>query len=347
MKIITLTLLASVLLVLVFQSCRSSQQNNSNITIQENDKRASLIPVIFDTDANNELDDQHALAYLLFNGATFDVRGITTNATHSGGEIDKHTEEAKRIMKLCKADYNIPLHEGANTNFTEIRKHISKEDFDGKSAVDFIIEEARKPRDTKLVLLPVGKLTNIALALEIAPDIKDRVRIVWLGSNYPDPREYNLVNDIPSLTYILDQNVPFEMVVCRYGKSSGSDAVRVTPDEINRNLKGRGIKVSPVEGRHGETFTTFGDYSVNLFDHVTLHGNPPARALFDMVAVAILKNPSWGEAKTIPAPKIIEESWVDQNTSNRKIVIWENFDKESILNDFYSSIKNPDIAKRL
>ena len=39
------------------------------------------IRVIFDTDANNELDDQHALAYLLFSGNAFAVEGITVNST--------------------------------------------------------------------------------------------------------------------------------------------------------------------------------------------------------------------------------------------------------------------------
>jgi purine nucleosidase len=37
--------------------------------------------VIFDTDANNEIDDQHALAYLLFSGDVFAVEGVTVNAT--------------------------------------------------------------------------------------------------------------------------------------------------------------------------------------------------------------------------------------------------------------------------
>ena len=32
---------------------------------------SSRIRVIFDTDTNNEVDDQHALAYLLFNGNAF------------------------------------------------------------------------------------------------------------------------------------------------------------------------------------------------------------------------------------------------------------------------------------
>ena len=46
--------------------------------------------ILFDTDANNELDDQHALAYLLFNGQDFEVEGITVNKTRSGGDIDEH-----------------------------------------------------------------------------------------------------------------------------------------------------------------------------------------------------------------------------------------------------------------
>jgi len=34
-------------------------------------ERSDKIRVILDTDANNELDDQHAIAYMLFNGSTF------------------------------------------------------------------------------------------------------------------------------------------------------------------------------------------------------------------------------------------------------------------------------------
>ena len=48
------------------------------------------IQVIFDTDANNELDDQHALAYLLFNKQSFDVLGVTINSTYNGGEVQSH-----------------------------------------------------------------------------------------------------------------------------------------------------------------------------------------------------------------------------------------------------------------
>ncbi|MEM9934919.1 MAG: nucleoside hydrolase, partial [Bacteroidota bacterium] len=193
--------------------------------------------------------------------------------------------------------------------------------------------------ENPLLLLPVGKLTNIALALAKAPEIADRVRIVWLGANYPEPGEYNLVNDIPSMNYILDMEVPFEMVMVRYGDPTGTDAVRVTPDEIMANMAGKGPQAAEeVEGRHGGTFTTFGDYSVSLFSGIDLYGDPPARALFDMAAVAIVKDPTWAEAAKIPAPTYENESWTERPDNPRKILIWENFNKEAIMADFYESM---------
>ena len=330
-------------ILLVVTACTTKQKESESGSVAE---EADKIPVIFDTDANNELDDQHALAYLLFNGETFDVRGVTVNATFNGGEIEEHVAEAKRIMELCIVEDKIPLYSGANGDFESIRNATNDPEYDGNEAVQFIIDESRKSRDRKLVLLPVGKLTNIALALEIAPDIKDNVRIVWLGSNYPEPGEYNQINDIPSLNYILDQNVPFEMVMVRYGKPSGSDAVRVTPDDIEQNMPGVGPTSDPVTGRHGNTFTNFGDYSVNLFRNAKMHGDPPSRPLFDMVAVAIVKNPSWGEGRAIPAPFLDGGKWVERPGNSRIVIIWENFDSKAILEDFYDIMRNPVIAER-
>ncbi len=198
------------------------------------------IPVIFDTDANNELDDQHAMAYLLLNDEVFNTIGITVNATRSGGNIDQHVKEAQRVLALCNKEDEVPLFAGANGNFTDIRPYVEEEGFDGQEAVDFIIREAMKERKEKLVLLPVGKLTNIALALEREPAIADRVRVVWLGANYPDPGEYNLENDIPAMTYVLESGVPFEMVTVRYGKPTGTAAVAVTQQEIFDKMPGLG-----------------------------------------------------------------------------------------------------------
>lgn len=335
------TLLLPALALLLAMGCESQQKAANQPEEDTPPEEDTRLKVIFDTDANNELDDQHAMAYLFFNGDHFDVLGVSVNATFNGGDISGHYDEAKRVMQLTNVYGKIPLLNGADGSFESIRPQLQQDSFDGDEAVNFIIDQAHQAGEEKLILLPVGKLTNIALALEKDPSIASKVRIVWLGSNYPEPGEYNQDNDTVSMNYILNMEVPFEMVTVRYGKSTGTSAVTANRAEIGQKMTGLGPKATqPVTGRHGGTFDNFGDYSVNLFKHIDSHDEEGTRALFDMAAVAIVKNPAWAERKVIPAPILIDNEWVERPENDRKIVLWENFDKEAIMNDFYERMEN-------
>jgi purine nucleosidase len=322
---------------LLLCSCSTNQQQ-ANEPVQE-DKNSGKIHVIIDTDANNELDDQHALAYAFCNQETFAIEGITVNNTRVGNGIQGHYDEAMRILTLFNEQERIPLYRGAGGSYAEILPHINEAKFDGSDAVDFIIRKARAA-DEKLVLLPIGKLTNIALALKRAPDIREKVRVVWLGSNYPDPGEYNLENDTTSVNPVIASGVELEMVVVRYGKGTGTHAVAVTLDTIRSKMPGLGAKASKkITGRHGGEFSTFGDYSVDLFSHIDLHDDPPSRALYDMVAVAILKNPSWGKKVKLSTARLSGYEWDPDTTEVTNVWIWETFNKDAILEDFFSSLE--------
>lgn len=322
-------IIAILLLISIISACSSPKKPILNPKLK----------ILIDSDANNELDDQHALAYAFLNTDYFDVVGVTVNNTRNGDGIQGQYDEALRVMKLMNVENKIPLLKGADKNFSEIVPFISENDFDGKPAVDFIIQEAMKVTGEKLVLVPVGKLTNIALAITKEPKIVDKIRVVWLGSNYPGPGEYNLDNDTTSVNPVIESGVDFEMVVVRYGEPGGTAAVAVTREEINQFLKGKGPKCEiAVEGRHGGAFNCFGDYSVNLFEHAEMHGNPPSRALFDMAAVATLKNPDWAEKKEIPAPRLKGIDWIENPENENKIFIWENFKRDSIVNDLFTLI---------
>jgi purine nucleosidase len=319
------------------------------------DVETKRIHVIFDTDANNEVDDQFALAYLLFSGNHFFVDGVTVNATSSPdgfsnfSPVEWHYDEAKRVMQLCGVWGTIPLFTGAQASFQEIKDHLNEPQFDGYEAVEFIIEQALQPREERLVLLPVGKLTNIALALKKEPQIAERVHIAWLGSNYPEPGEHNQNWDIPAMNYILDIDVPFDMVTVRYGKPSGTSAMMVAHTEVKRRMPSVGPRQSePVIGRHGGEFYSWGDYAVELYNKYQGHmwGEPRGRALFDMAAVAILKNPKWAESYMNPAPVFIDGKWVERPDNTRQIRIWEWFDIYGIPYDFFETMKNYVIAER-
>lgn len=331
------------ILLIAVASCKEKGAEKKSGSTQPEEIASEKIKIIFDTDANNELDDQFAIAYMLFNGDVFDVEGITVNATRNDVNVQGHYDEAERIMQLCNLKGAVPLLKGAEANFQEIATDFDPSDFDGQVGVDFILEETKKDSVT---VVAVGKLTNIALALKKDPSFAGRTKIIWLGSNYPEPGEYNQDNDTIAMNYVLNSDIPLEMVTVRYGKSSGTDAVAVTKSEIKEKLPGLGPKATdPITGRHGGTFDTFGDYGIDLFEHIFDHMGTsevtPSRPLFDMVALAILKNPDWAETKRIPCPILIDNQWVERPGNSRKIRIWENFKKQPILEDFYETLKNP------
>lgn len=338
------SLIFYMVLLFSFYGCGSNAQNNPQY--RDNDQMEAQHRILFDTDTNNEIDDQHALAYLLFNRDVFHVEGVTVNSTKEP-DVALDYAEAERVLKLCKSFREVPLKKGANGTFSEIQDSVDNADFDGASAVNFIIEKALEEKEEELVLLAVGKLTNVALALKKEPSIASNVRLVWLGSNYPEPGEHNQDADTTAMNYLLKSDIPFEMVTVRYGKGSGTAAVTVTKDQIVQRMPGKGLHIDePVEGRHGGLFDNFGDYSVNLFENYTMHGDPPSRPLFDMAAVAIVKNPGWAESKEIPAPIFMDDEWVEQPDNKRKITLWENFHVYGIMNDFFKTMDEPVVVNQ-
>ena len=295
--------------------------------------------ILLDTDANNEVDDQQAIAYLLLSGESFLIEGITVNRTDNGGDIEAQAEEAERIVKLCGLYPSLKVTRGASGCFKEISEDVMQESFDGIDAVNLIIKRASRPEKQKLVLLAIGKLTNVALALKKKPTIADKLKIVWLGSNYPDPGEYNLINDQESVNYVLNTKVDLEIAVVRYFSKSGTGAVRVTPEALEKNIAGKGPWIEDgVIGRHGGIFHYFGDYSINLLNNTHLYGEPPSRALYDMAAAAIIKNSKWSSEVTIPAPILEDGNWLNRPNNQRTITIKDNFDKQNIVKDFYKTI---------
>jgi hypothetical protein len=59
-----------------------------------------------------------------------------------------------------------------------------------------------------------------------------------------------------------------------------------------------------------------------------------------MAAVAIVKNPDWGERKIVPAPVLVDGVWRERPGNTRKMIVWENFKKNEIMQDFYYRMEN-------
>jgi hypothetical protein len=163
-----------------------------------------LPQVHLDTDQKNEQDDQHYFGYALF--SELDVLGVNS-VHHGGGQEAVNYREILHVLDLAKRsglpDHRVPfifrgadvrLSPPASGNWYDTEPEVS-------DAGDAILASARGASPTNPVwVVPVGPGTNVASAILQARaeglDLKDRLRVIWLGgSNNAITREFNGNND--------------------------------------------------------------------------------------------------------------------------------------------------------
>jgi inosine-uridine nucleoside N-ribohydrolase len=172
--------------------------------------------VIIDTDANNEIDDQWALALAIGFPERLKIEGIV--AAHygkSGGGaagIQKSYDEAVATLGHARGfskTADLPIKRGSPAL-------ASLEDQPASEGVDFIIERAlTATRDRPLWLVLLGPVTDAVVALRKEPRIADRMIVFWHGrSDWPikctnfnatnDPFATRLIFEVPSRFILFD-----------------------------------------------------------------------------------------------------------------------------------------------
>ena len=86
-------------------------------------------------------------------------------------------------------------------------------------AVDFIIETVRKEPSGSVTIAPIGPLSNIAMALQRAPDIVARVKQIVLmgggcfeGGNITPAAEFNIYVDPHAAAIVFGAGIPITMM---------------------------------------------------------------------------------------------------------------------------------------
>jgi purine nucleosidase len=177
------------------------------------------VPIIFDTDIGDDIDDALALA-LALQSPELDVRAVTT--------VVDDTERRTRLAWKQLGIYNrqdIPVATGANEPLLDPVRTTRARQFEvltpqdsapaaaHRRAADLIIATLLASPE-KLTLVPVGPLTNIALALKTEPAIKAKIeRIVLMGGAFEMlTPEYNIRRDRIAAEIVFRSGVPITAV---------------------------------------------------------------------------------------------------------------------------------------
>ena len=184
--------------------------------------------IIIDTDPGQ--DDAVAILLAFAARNRLDLRGITTVAGNV--PVAQTTINALRICALAQRD-DVPVHSGAARPLLfplETAEFVCGADglagaelppprrrAERESAVAFIISALREAPNQGITLCPLGPLTNIALALRLAPDIVPKIRrIVLMGGalalgNMTPAAEFNIYVDPHAAAIVLGCGAPITM----------------------------------------------------------------------------------------------------------------------------------------
>lgn len=245
------------------------------------------IPAIIDCDPGH--DDVMAI---LLGARTLDLKGVTT--VHGNAPLSLTTKNARKLAELADLTH-IPIAAGMDRPL--VREPVYAPEVHGqtgldgpdlpepttplvaKHAVEFIYQTAQEVDD--LHLLPIGPLTNIAVALRRYPDLADRVTLISLmgGSltfgNSTAAAEFNIWADPDAAHVVFSSGIPIKMIGLNVTRQ-----VSATPE--------RRAQVRAIGSRTTKAVVEMLDfYSEQL---VTLFGLPGG-SMHDPLAVAALVDP--------------------------------------------------------
>mgnify|MGYP000026453921 CR=1 FL=1 len=185
--------------------------------------------IIIDTDPG--VDDAMAIQFAL-NSPELNVIGLTT--VYGNVDLELCTTNALRLLELADST-DIPVAKGAAKPLKRVFNggvpFVHGEDGQGNtfrpkselkeidiSAEDFIIEQVKK-YPNEIILAPIGPLTNLAVALQKAPEIQQLVKeVVIMGGNAfcsgnaSPAAEANILNDPEAADLVLGANWPLTMI---------------------------------------------------------------------------------------------------------------------------------------
>jgi purine nucleosidase len=277
------------------------------------------VSVVLDTDTYNEIDDQFALVYALLVD-TLSVEAVYAAPFHnqrSTGPADGMERSYQEILRIL----DFMQHPADGLAFRGAERYLPTDKTPVASpAAEDLVRRARAAGPEPLYVLALGAITNVASALLMAPDIVDKVVVVWLGGQpwyWPTAREFNLQQDVAAAQVLFDSGVPLVHVPCK----NVAEHLRSTLPEMATYVKGR--------GRVGDyLYTIFEDYHPDHFAY--------SKVIWDISTVAYVANPEWIPTELRPAPILRDDvTWAPEDPQRHVIRQAYDVRRDAVFGDLF------------
>lgn len=285
--------------------------------------------VILDTDISNEVDDQFALAYLIRSLDEINLQAITiapfgdskycaVPSLADGTDIS--FDAACKILDMLDASaYKDIIYKGAIA-YTHESKELN-------AATAKIIELAKSNEHTTIVA--IGAITNVALALYYAPEIADRIDVIWLGGHSflnGDNKEYNFRQDVEGVRIVFESKANLTVIPCR---NVASDLF-ISVYELEHYL----IKCGKIGNYLCEVFRNSLETDRGSVDDCIGEG----RVLWDISAIAYLLDESFFDTKKISCPIVLDDTSYEFTVGRHEVAFVNRVKRSKVYKDFFTKM---------
>lgn len=280
-----------------------------------------VVRTVLDTDAFNEIDDQFAISYAI-RSPRLDVEAVYAAPFHnerSAGPDDgmrKSYDEIRRLLDLLEVNADL-AHPGASRWMSDGAGPV------GSAAVDDLISRARSTSpDAPLYVVAIGAPTNVASAITLAPDIGDRIVVVWLAGNplrWHDATEFNLRQDLVASNVILDCLAPLVLVPC----VNVTEHLRTSLWELREHLDG----TAPL-----------GSYLLSIFENYYDDHRARTKELWDIGPVAWLVEPVRTLSTIVDSPVLTEAGSWSRRPDRPLMREVLKFDRDAVFADLFDRV---------
>lgn len=281
------------------------------------------VRMVLDTDTFNEIDDQFALVYALISPIQVDVEAIyaapffNKNSSGPADGMELSYQEVLRLLKLMNRPHEGFVFRGAR-DYVGPNKRAQPSD----AVTDLIARARSASTKNPLYVVAIAAITNVASAILLAPDIIDKIVVVWLGGHalhWPDTAEFNLSQDIGAAQVVLDSGVPLVLIPCM-GVTSHLHA---SAAEIERYVAPCG----PLGDFLAKRFLDYND------DHMGW-----TKAIWDIAAVAWLIEPNMTLSTTMAAPVLNDPPTWSMDPHRHPLRMVYHVKRDAILKDFFEKL---------
>jgi len=308
---------------------------------------AASAPMVIDTDMGR--DDMMALLYLL-NTPTVNISAIIIDGNGTASCVDGFAH-AKQLLKITKHP-GIPVACGAMKSLGDGHK-IAPRVRQRADAVPVISmsEEHKKRiprngvsllihtlRSQKQTVLAIGSLTNMALALQRAPDIRSHIKRLYVmgGAVFVAG---NVNNHDPNKPHVAEWNIYFDPLASHRVFAAGLPLYLVSLDITNQ---------FPITMAFYHTLTKMKRSAAANIVWQILHGDVayiPKNVLYfwDPLAAVLAVHPQWAQWKTVRltvklTPKALLGA-TRPSPTGKPIAVAVKAQKQRIIQSFLSTIR--------